>query len=35
VRVGSARVLIGDNLYFFGGKDNKGKLDNHLNCLNL
>jgi hypothetical protein len=35
VRVGSTRVLIGDNLYFFGGKDNKGKLDNHLNCLNL
>lgn len=35
MRIGCARVLVGSNLYCFGGKDSKGKLDNRLVCLNL
>ena len=34
-KAGAASVLVGGNLYIFGGRDSKGKLDNRLCVLNL
>jgi hypothetical protein len=35
LKIGAACAAIGNNIYSFGGKDNKDKLDNRLSVLNV